>query len=168
MQGSKISASKEIVFIEIKHFFNSKLDKLLKSYLIYAVYLKIWTVSEENSMEFKTKNKGCLAVVDLVIKSLHHKGKGFSKLFKWNRNIYMHFLVLCWVVLMQFMVARYANYYRKLTGIRWVSFKAGRLSKLSKLLGKLGRGVNFRVTIGIIRARWKSRKINKNITNKYY
>lgn len=39
-------------------------------------------VSIENSMEFKTENKERLAVVDLVIKSLHQKGKGFSKLFK--------------------------------------------------------------------------------------
>lgn len=32
-------------------------------------------------MNFKW-GKGCLAVVDLVIKSLHQKGKVFSKLFK--------------------------------------------------------------------------------------
>lgn len=33
------------------------------------------------SMNFK-RGKGYLAIVDLVIKSLHQKGKGFSKLFK--------------------------------------------------------------------------------------
>lgn len=33
------------------------------------------------SLNFKW-SKGCLAVVDLVIKSLHQKGKLFFKLFK--------------------------------------------------------------------------------------
>lgn len=56
MLGSKMNTSKEIVFIEIKHFFNCKVVKLLKSYLIDAVYLKNWTVSEDNSIQLKTEN----------------------------------------------------------------------------------------------------------------